>query len=121
MKLFSAGGPNYIGVRDIESAATWYMEKLGVRKIKVDMDDGEDCIALGYDDKNYLFALGPHGKPTDQRTPQLFAAKLKKAWEFLNAHEISITAIQQDRQGTHYFEMRDLEGNMIEITEEPQV
>jgi hypothetical protein len=27
--------------------------------------------------------------------------------------------VQEDRQGTQYFEMRDLEGNLIEVSEEP--
>jgi hypothetical protein len=27
--------------------------------------------------------------------------------------------IEKDRQGTQYFEMRDLEGNVIEVSEEP--
>ncbi len=27
--------------------------------------------------------------------------------------------IQQDGHGTHYFEMLDLEGNVVEISEEP--
>jgi|SRR5579862_1167616 len=119
MKLFSAGGSNYIGVRDIRSAVSWYVENFGLRKIDVEMDDGEDCIALGYDQQDYLFTLGPQGKPTDQLTPQLFTAKLKKAWEFLNTRGVTIGPIQEDRQGTHYFEVRDLEGNTIEISEEP--
>jgi catechol 2,3-dioxygenase-like lactoylglutathione lyase family enzyme len=119
MKLFSAGGPNYIGVRDIESTVSWYVEKFSVHKIDVEMDDREDCVALGYDQQDYLFTLGPLGKPTDQLTPQLFTAKLKKAWDFLNTRGVTIVAIQEDSQGTHYFEMRDLEGNTIEISEEP--
>lgn len=119
MRLFSAGGPNYIGVRNIESVTSWYMEKLDLRKIDVEMDDGKDCIALGYDQQNYLFALGPLGKPTDQLTPQLFTNKLKKAWEFLNARGVAVEAIEEDRQGTHYFTMRDPEGNGIEVSEEP--
>jgi len=32
---------------------------------------------------------------------------------------VDVAEIQQDRQGTHYFEMRDLEGNVIEVSEEP--
>jgi hypothetical protein len=27
--------------------------------------------------------------------------------------------VETDRQGTHYFEMRDSEGNTVEICEEP--
>jgi len=42
MPLLTAAGVNYIGVRDLASASTWYMEKLGLRKIEVEMDESED-------------------------------------------------------------------------------
>jgi hypothetical protein len=32
---------------------------------------------------------------------------------------VSVGEIQQDRQGTSFFEMADLEGNKIEISQEP--
>jgi hypothetical protein len=32
---------------------------------------------------------------------------------------VNVGEIQRDRQGTHYFEMRDLEGNLIEISQQP--
>jgi hypothetical protein len=46
------------------------------------------------------------------------SSDLKKAREFLISRGVNVTEMQQDRQGTHYFEMRDLEGNVIEVTEE---
>jgi hypothetical protein len=49
----------------------------------------------------------------------LYASNLKKAREFLSARAVNVGNIQQDRQGTHYFQMRDPEGNVIEICEEP--
>jgi hypothetical protein len=30
-----------------------------------------------------------------------------------------VGALEEDRQGTRYFEMRDLEGNVVEVAEEP--
>jgi hypothetical protein len=47
------------------------------------------------------------------------ASSVKKAREFLIARGVNVRPIQEDRQGTHFFEMRDLEGNVIEISEEP--
>jgi hypothetical protein len=49
----------------------------------------------------------------------LYTSKLKKAREFLISCGVNVGEIQQDRQGTHYFEMRDPEGNVVEISEEP--
>ena len=48
----------------------------------------------------------------------LNSSNLKKAREFLISRGVNVSEIQADRQGTHYFEMRDLEGNVIEISEE---
>jgi hypothetical protein len=45
--------------------------------------------------------------------PLLYASNLKKAREFLISRGVDMGEIQQDRQGTHYFEMRDLEGTNL--------
>jgi hypothetical protein len=37
----------------------------------------------------------------------------------LNSHGVKVGDIEQDGQGTRHFEMRDLEGNTVEISEEP--
>ncbi len=117
--LISSGGANYIGVRDVVAAAAWYIEKLGLRKITIEMDDGEGCEALGFSKDEYAVTLGPPGKPRDELTPLLYASNVKKARESLSSRGVNVSEIQQDRQGTHYFEMRDLEGNVIEICEVP--
>jgi len=49
----------------------------------------------------------------------LYASDVKKAREVLSSRGVNVGDIQEDRQGTHYFEMRDLEGNLIEVSEEP--
>jgi catechol 2,3-dioxygenase-like lactoylglutathione lyase family enzyme len=117
--LISSGGANYIGVRDVAAAAAWYIEKLGLRKIKVEMDEGEGCVALGFSKDEYALTLGPPGKPTDELNVLLYSSNVKKAREFLSSRGVSVSEIQQDRQRTHYFEMRDVEGNVIEICEVP--
>ncbi|MBZ5550799.1 MAG: VOC family protein [Acidobacteriia bacterium] len=119
MSLFAPAGTNYIGVVDMAAATTWYIQKLGLRKVDVELDDGEDCVALGFEKDECALCLGPPGRPTDELTPMLYSSNLRKAREFLISTGVNVSEIQKDRQGTHYFEMRDLEGNVIEITEEP--
>lgn len=117
--LFSCAAANYIPVADVDLATSWYMEKLGLRKVDVELDDGEDCVALGFAKDEYVLCLGPVGRSSEEFTHMLNSPNLKKAREFLIARGVNVTEIQQDRQGTHYFELRDLEGNAIEISEEP--
>ncbi|MBZ5656344.1 MAG: VOC family protein [Acidobacteriia bacterium] len=118
MSLFAPAGSNYIGVVDIAAATIWYTQKLGLRKVDVELDDGEGCVPLGFEKGECAICLGPPGRPTDELTHMLYSSSLKKAREFLMSRGVNVGDIQQDRQGTHYFEMRDLEGNVIEITEE---
>ena len=118
MSLFTPAGSNYIGVTDIAAATTWYIQKLGLRRVDVELDDRQDCVALGFEKHECAVCLGPPGRPTDELTHMLYSSNLKKARELLISHGVNLGEVQQDRQGTHYFEMRDLEGNVIEITEE---
>ena len=94
-------------------------EKLGLREINVEMDDGEDCIALGFSDEEYIIALGPTGKSSGELRPLLFTTKITKAREFLNSRGAGPREIEKDAQGTPYFEIRDPEGNVVEVCEEP--
>ena len=119
MSLFRIGGTNYIGVTDIAAATDWYVQKPGLRKVDVELDDGENCVALGFDKGECAVCLGPPGGPTDELTHMLYSTNLKKARESLISRGVNVGDIQKDRQGTQYFEMRDIEGNVIEITEEP--
>jgi hypothetical protein len=117
MSLFEPAGNNYIGVVDLAAATAWYIQKLGLRKVNVEMDNSEGCVALGFEKDQYAFCLGPSGQPTEELSPMLYSSNLKKAREHLISRGVDVTEIQQDRQGTHHFEMRDLEGNVIEINE----
>jgi hypothetical protein len=116
--LYNGGSANYIPVIDMAAATAWYIDKIGLRKVNVEMDEPEGCVALGFAKDDYALCLGPPGRPTEELTPMFNSANLKKAREFLISRGVSVSGIQQDRQGTHYFEMRDLEGNVIEISEE---
>ena len=121
MSLLTIADSFYIGVLDLTATTSWYIEKLGLQKVPVEMDDPEGCVALEFSKKDEVaICLGPRGKPTDGTTPMLYASNVKKAREVLSSRGVNVRAIQQDRQGTYYFEMRDLEGNRIEVSEEPQ-
>ena len=120
MALFSSTGTaNYVGVTDVPAATAWYIDKLGLCKVNVELDDGEDCVALGFAKGDYALCLGPVGRATDELIARLNCSNVKKAREFLRSRAVAVSEIQQDSQGTHFFEMRDLEGNAIEICEEP--
>jgi hypothetical protein len=119
MALLSSAGANYIPVRNLQSATAWYIEKFALRRIEIERDDSEGCVALGFTKDEYAFTLGPLGKSSGELSPMLCASNLKKAHALLLSRGIPAGEIQQDRQGTHYFTVRDLEDNEIEIYEEP--
>jgi len=120
VSLLTIADSFYIGVTDVAAATSWYIEKLGLQKVPVEMDDPEGCVALGFSKKDQTcIALGPRGKPTDGTTPMFYASNVRKAREVLGSRGVNVGDVQEDRQGTHYFEMRDLEGNVIEVSEEP--
>jgi hypothetical protein len=118
MSLFTPVGTNYIAVSDLPAAASWYAEKFGLRQMRLSFGDGQYGIELTQADEIF-FVLGPKNVPADDETPMLYTSNIEKARSFLLARGVIVGDIQQDRQGTHFFEMQDLEGNVIEITEEP--
>ena len=118
-RLFSAAGVNFVGVRNLDAAVSWYKEKLGLREIDVEMDEPEGCTALGFSDEEYIIALGPTGRPTEELRPLLFTNNIKKAREFLSSRGAGPSELAKDAQGTPYFEIRDPEGNVVEVSEEP--
>lgn len=117
--LFRNGGANYMPVSDLESATAWYKEKFGVKRVNVELDDAEDCIPLGPSDEECLFVLGPQGRSSGELSARLFTSNVKKAREYLISRGVLVDEVQQDGQGTHFFTARDVEGNVIEVSEEP--
>jgi hypothetical protein len=121
MPLLTIADSFYIGVLDVALATSWYIEKLGLQKVPPELDDPQGCVALGFSKtgQTSIAVLGPQGKPTDGTTPILHASNIQKAREVLGSRGVNVGEVLKDRQGTHYFEMRDLEGNAIEVSEEP--
>jgi len=84
MSLFSPAGTNYIVVQDLAAAVAWYIEKLSLRKIKIEMDNPEGCVALGFSPEESALVLGPPFEgPSDELTHMLYASKISKARDFL--------------------------------------
>lgn len=119
MSLLQIPDSIYIGVTDAVAASLWYKEKLGLRQVVAQTSDAGDCVSLAFSEQyDAAIILGPRDSSSDQR-PILYAANIDKAKDQLSSRGVGVTPIESDRQGTRYFVMRDLEGNEIEITEEP--
>ena len=120
MSLLSVADSFYVGVHDIGTATYWYIEKLGLKKTTVEIDEAEGCVGLIFP-KEFPAAivLGPPGAPSEGATRMLYTGAIDKAREWLITRGVKVSAIEKDRQGTQYFELRDLEGNVIEVAEEP--
>ena len=66
MSLLAIADSFYIRVLDLTAATAWYIEKLGLQKVPVEMDDAEGCVALGFSKKDQTaIALGPRGEWDD--------------------------------------------------------
>ena len=81
--LHGSGAANEIGVADVVSSSAWYVENLGLRKVKVESDNGEDCIAPGSDKDDCSICLGPRSGSAEELSPRLYCSSAKKAREFL--------------------------------------
>ena len=83
------------------------------------MEDAGESISLAFSKRGETaIILGPRSTPTGER-PMLYASSIEKARDLLISRGVSVSPIAEDRQGTRYFTMRDLESNELEVTEEP--
>ena len=117
---FSIPAPSVrVLVRDIDSVSPWYIEKLGLRKL-AESPWGESGVATFRfkEDGNSVVLTTRAGLGTG-KTPMLFTKKIGRIRDVLVARGVKVGAIEQDRQGIHYFQIRDPEGNLIEVIEEP--
>ena len=116
---FSIPAPSLrILVRDIDSVTPWYVEKLGLRK-SAKAPPQEPCAATFRfkADGNSVILTTRSGFQTG-KTPILFAKKIGIMRDVMSARGVDVGAIEQDRQGIHYFQIHDPEGNAIEVVEE---
>ena len=119
MSLFN--GLITVGVREMTAATAWYKEKFGVRESGNKFEDGnpEDTELVSSDDREFVIILLAGVEESGDPPPIINTSDAKKAREWLAARGVNVSAVQADRQGTHYIEMRDLDNNLIEIAEEP--
>jgi catechol 2,3-dioxygenase-like lactoylglutathione lyase family enzyme len=108
-----------VGVSNIEAAAIWYKEKLGLRESGQEVVDGEpgDMELISGNGKIVVDIVGLGGVSAD--TQMFYTGNAAKAREWLLSRGVNVGPLQTDGQGTRYIEFRDLEDNMIEICEEP--
>ena len=120
MSLLWVADSFYVGSRDVVAATSWYMEKFGLKKTDVELDEGEGCVGLIFPKELPTpIVIGPRTSRADAATRMLYTGDIEKARKLLGSRAVSMGPIQTDRQGTHYFAVQDLDGNAIEISEEP--
>ena len=87
--------------------------ELGLQRVSIPMEDAGACISLAFSKRDETaIILGPRDTPTEER-PMLYAANIEKARDLLISCGVSVNQIAEDRQGTQYFTMRDLESNEL--------
>jgi catechol 2,3-dioxygenase-like lactoylglutathione lyase family enzyme len=104
-------------VRHVATASTWYDEKFGLRKLAEQARP--DGVALQFDEAADPVILIPRDPAIFRRAPVFFTRKVGKVRSRLIANGVSVSPVQQDRQGTKFFEVLDGEGNPIEVSEQP--
>ena len=117
--LLTVPQPTYVAVRDVAGAAPWYAEKFGLRKLAATEQPRKDGIRLQFNENTHPVILAPKDPVVARPTPMFFTRKLDRVRDALTANGVSAGPIQQDRQGTHFFELLDCEGNPLEISERP--
>ena len=107
-------------MRDLDAAARWYAQTFGCRFSETQDDDGQRNINLYFDEEDIEgFLLAPLTYPPNDLPPIIFTSNAVKANDQLSRKNIIAYPVQQDEQGTKFFEIRDCDGNALEISEEP--
>ena len=115
---FSLPHNTRIVVRDMDAVSPWYVEKLGLRRLaKASVLEPERATYSFKADGNSI-VLTTNSRFDSDKTPILFTKKLMKMQDVLAARGIPVGTVQRDRQGIRYFEIRDPEGDVIEVVEE---
>lgn len=118
VRLFTFSG-GFVPVRDLDAAARWYANTFGCRYSEIVSDDGERNISLYFEEGDEALTLGPSTYPPDDTPPIIYATNATKAHLELERKNILTYPVQRDRQGTSFFEIRDCDGNVLEVSEMP--
>ena len=109
-----------IRVRDVNSVTPWYKEKLGLHESTTLLQQPNSAAYQFKNDGNFIVFTTREGLGTE-KTPIFFTKKIDRMWRVLSARGLQPGTVEQDRQGTRYFKIRDPEGNVIEVVEEPKL
>jgi hypothetical protein len=105
-------------VGNVSAVSPWYVEKLGLRRLadKPDSESGDATYKFKKDGNSVV--LSTRRNFETGKTPILFSKKIRRIKDVLAARGIEVGTIENDRQGIRYFQIRDPEGNVIEVVEE---
>jgi len=114
---------------NIEEAKRWWISAFDCKQVKVPPDwDNQlpsDVALKMVGDSEPTILLSNRAEVTQagfdrsaSTVPVIFSDKLKKAYEHLTRRGVLAGPIQSDGE-TEFFEVRDSEGNVIEICKEP--
>ena len=106
-----------VAVRNLDAAAAWYKQKLDLPESR-EVEEDSGGVELTTRNQEIKIILLTEGEYPDR--PILDTRNAAKAREWLLARGVEVGPVKTDIQGTHFIEMRDLEGNMIELCEEPK-
>ncbi len=114
---------------NVDAAKNWWVNAFDCKQAKVPTDWDNPLpsdVALklpGYDEPTVLLSDRTEAKQagidrSSSVVPVIFSDKLKKAHEHLSSRGVLPGPIQSGGD-TEFFEIRDIEGNVIEICKEP--
>lgn len=122
-KLYSIGAV-VIGVRNMDCAVPWYCGKLGLSSQSKETDEvyighlGADSDMLPL----IILVPIPRGQTNvfADRHQILFTRNLDAIHAEFSSKGIQVGPIQNDSGGNRFFNWQDLEGNSIEVCQEPE-
>jgi len=104
-------------VKDVNSVSPWYTDKLGLRKSEENLGEESGAAAYKFKEDGKSVVLTTMAGFGTEKTPILFTKKITRMKAVLAARGVDAGPIEQDRQGTLYFEIHDPEGNAIEVVQ----
>ena len=120
---FSIADNCAVDVRNLAAACDWYKEKLGFHEADTDREEDSGRpfkdLCLSSDDTFLsLVELEPGAFPERQHVI-FYAKNLQKAHQWLTGRGVAVQPATADSGGNRFFKFQDLEGNGIEVCDEP--
>jgi catechol 2,3-dioxygenase-like lactoylglutathione lyase family enzyme len=121
-KNFYFGDNISVGVRDLDAAIAWYLEKFELKLSPLKSEDFDAFLTFAKKDETGLaLVVIPPGETAVNVPghPILFTKTIEAAYEEFSSKGVNVEPIQSDSGGNQFFRFRDLEGNVIEVCHEP--